>query len=123
VTDPFALPKGIAWPELTREVHRQGGACVAAHPYRWGQPFDEIYEEQRPELDGIEMLSNNMDLDLRRRAADLKRRRPHLAGLGNSDAHELNVVGCCYTDFAANIRTNADLVVAIRSGKTTPRVR
>src|SRR5436190_13872817 len=30
VTDPFKLPKGIPWPELCREVHRQGGVCVAA---------------------------------------------------------------------------------------------
>src|SRR4051812_27484592 len=26
VTDPFALPRGIDWGALTREVHRQGGA-------------------------------------------------------------------------------------------------
>ena len=25
ITDPFALPRGMAWPELCREVHRQGG--------------------------------------------------------------------------------------------------
>jgi predicted metal-dependent phosphoesterase TrpH len=123
VNDPFALPRGIDWPELTREVHRQGGACVAAHPYRWGQPFDDIVECQKPELDGIEMMSNNMDAELRQRAADFKRRYPAYAGLGNSDAHQPDVVGHCYTVFDAEIRSNADLVAAIRDGRATPVAR
>jgi predicted metal-dependent phosphoesterase TrpH len=123
VSDLSALPRGVPWGELTREVHRQGGVCVAAHPYRWGQPFDDLLEEQQPLLAGIEMLSNNMDEELRAKAAALKKRRPEFTGLGNSDAHEVAVVGCCYTEFNAVIRSNADLVAAIRGGKTVPKVR
>lgn len=123
VSDLSALPRGVPWGELTREVHRQGGVCVAAHPYRWGQPFDDLLEEQQPILAGIEMLSNNMDEELRAKAAAFKKRRPEFTGLGNSDAHEIAVVGCCYTEFNAVIRSNADLVAAIRSGKTVPKVR
>ena len=123
VADLKALPRGVPWYDLTREVHRQGGVCVAAHPYRWGQPFDEVLETQQAELDGIEMMSNNMDADLRSKAADFRTRRPEYAGLGNSDAHEVAVVGCCYTEFEATIRTNADLIAAIRSGRTTARAR
>ena len=122
VCDLAALPRGTPWRELTREVHRQGGVCIAAHPYRWSQPFDDLLAEQQPELEGIEMLSNNMDLENRAKAAAFKRRRPEFTGLGNSDAHEIAVVGCCYTEFDAVIRTTADLVAAIRSGKTTPCV-
>lgn len=122
VTDPLALPRGIEWGKLTREVHRQGGACVAAHPNRWNQPFEQLVKEQAPELDGIEVMSNNMDVDLRTRAADLLRRFPHLAQLGNSDSHQPSTVGCCYTDFDAEIRSNADLVAAIRGKKGVARV-
>src|SRR5438034_8322239 len=32
VHNPFAVPRGIGVAELCREVHRQGGAVVAAHP-------------------------------------------------------------------------------------------
>src|SRR5262249_40692563 len=39
VTNPFAVPRGIRMAELCREVHRQGGVTVAAHPFRWGQKF------------------------------------------------------------------------------------
>ncbi|MBY0512582.1 MAG: PHP domain-containing protein [Gemmataceae bacterium] len=121
ITDPFKLPKGIPWPELCREVHRQGGAAVAAHPNRWGQPFEAILRDQRPELDGIEVMSNNMDPDLRARAAELLAKYPHFAQLGNSDSHDPETVGCCYTDFDATIRTAADLVDAIRGRKGVAR--
>lgn len=121
ISDPFALPRGIAWPGLCREVHRQGGACVAAHPNRWNQPFEKILREQTPELDGIEAMSNNMDADLRARAAELLRKYPHFAQLGNSDSHAPETVGCCYTDFDCEIRTATDLVAAIRGRKGTAK--
>lgn len=120
VSDPFALPRGIGVAELCREMHRQGGAVVAAHPFRWGQPFDDILREERPELDGLELMSSNMDEESRRRTAAIRqstwRQRP-LAGLGNSDAHREEVVGFCHSDFEAEISDNASLVAAIRSGR------
>src|SRR5262249_5791564 len=83
VKDPFAIPHGIGVAKLCREVHRQGGAVVAAHPFRWGQRFDDILRQDRPELDGLELMTNNMDDDCRRRAAvGFAGRR--LAGLGSA---------------------------------------
>jgi predicted metal-dependent phosphoesterase TrpH len=117
VTNPFTVPRGIRVAELCREVHRQGGAVVAAHPFRWGQPFWEILRRERPELDGLEMMSNNMDADCRRRAAEV-RAEYRLAGLGNSDAHHEDTLGCCYTDFPGRITGMADLVAAIRARRT-----
>jgi predicted metal-dependent phosphoesterase TrpH len=113
VTNPFAMPRGIGVADLCREVHRQGGAVVAAHPFRWGQPFEEILDEERPELDGLELMSSNMDESCRRRSAEV-RARLGLAGMGNSDAHHEDVLGFCYTEFPGEIRTTADLVAAIR---------
>ncbi len=122
VSDPFAVPRGMEWPDLVREVHRQGGAAVLAHPYRWGQPIDELLETKTAEFDGLERMSNNMDAGLRAKAAALHGRFPRWAGLGNSDAHDPEVVGVCYTEFATEVRTTADLVAAIRSGRCRPRV-
>jgi hypothetical protein len=62
-------------------------------------------------------MSNNMDGGLRYRAAELLAKYPYFAQLGNSDSHAPETVGCCYTDFAAAIRTTADLVAAIRGRK------
>jgi predicted metal-dependent phosphoesterase TrpH len=123
ISNPFALPRGIAWPELCREVHRQGGACIAAHPNRWNQPFEKILREQTPELDGIEAMSNNMDADLRARAAELLRKYPHFAQLGNSDSHAPETVGCCYTEFDCEIRTATDLISAIRGRRGKAKSR
>ena len=117
VTDLANLKRGLPWGELCREVRRQGGVAVAAHPYRWGQDFDALVRDQQPDLGGLEMMSNNMDPDLRRRAAAFLERHPQYATLGNSDAHEIGVVGVCYTEFAARIQTPGDLVRAIQERK------
>ncbi len=122
VRDPFAVPRGIGVAELCREVHRQGGAVVAAHPFRWGQRFDEILAREQPELDGLELMTNNMDADCRRRAAAVRNGRK-LAGLGSSDAHSEDVLGICYTEFPGPITAMPDLVRAIRAGQSTPRAR
>ena len=123
VTDLANLRRGMPWGDLCREVARQGGAAVAAHPYRWAQDFDALIADQRPELVGLEMMSNNMDPDVRRLAAAFHARDPRYATLGNSDAHDVDVVGVCYTEFDAEIRSGTDLVHAIRGRKARPRAR
>jgi predicted metal-dependent phosphoesterase TrpH len=120
--DPFAVPHGIGVAALCREVHRQGGAVVAAHPFRWGQRFDEILRDAQPELDGLELMTNNMDAECRRRAAEIHRQRP-LAGMGSSDAHHEDILGHCYTIFTDPVRTMADLVAGIRARRVTARQR
>jgi predicted metal-dependent phosphoesterase TrpH len=122
VHDPFAFPRGMGVAEVCRAAHLQGGAVVAAHPFRWGQPFDEILRDECPELDGMELMTSNMDADCRKRAGRVWREHT-LAGLGSSDAHQEEVLGFCYTEFDAVIRSNKDLVAAIRARKTTPRER
>ena len=120
VTDLTNLRRGMPWGELCREVARQGGVAVAAHPYRWAQDFDRLLAEERPELAGLEMMSNNMDPDVRQRASAFLERNSGYATLGNSDAHEIDVVGVCYTEFDADIRTARDLIAAIGERKGRP---
>src|SRR5262249_26603158 len=60
VRNPFAVPHSIDVAELCREVHRQGGAVVAAHPFRWRQPFLDILRDHKPDLDGLELMTSNM---------------------------------------------------------------
>jgi predicted metal-dependent phosphoesterase TrpH len=117
VHNPFELRPGIGVAELCRVVHRQGGAVVAAHPFRWGQPFEDILLEETPELDGLELMSKNMDADCRRRAAQVQAKY-QLAGLGSSDAHHEDHLALCYTEFQAKIHTAADLATAIRERRS-----
>jgi predicted metal-dependent phosphoesterase TrpH len=122
VHNPFALPRGIDVTHLCHEVHRQGGAVVAAHPFRWGQPFDDILRHDRPVLDGLELMTNNMDADCRRQAARVQSEHD-LTGLGSSDAHDEKVLGICYTEFDASIRDMRDLVDAIRGRRARAHER
>jgi predicted metal-dependent phosphoesterase TrpH len=122
VRDPLPLHRGIGVAELCRQVHAQGGAVVAAHPFRWGQRFDEILRREKPELDGLELMSSNMDADCRRRAAEVRQARG-LAGLGSSDAHSEDVLGVCYTEIAATVGDGTELAAAIRAGLTTAHER
>jgi predicted metal-dependent phosphoesterase TrpH len=120
VTNPFAVPRGIGLVDLCREVHRQGGAVVAAHPFRWGQPFDDILAELHPDLDGLEVMSKNMDAECRRKAAAVWH-ATDWTGLGSSDAHAEDALGFCYTIFEHAIRDQRDLIEALRSGTAIPR--
>lgn len=122
VTNPFAVPRGIGVAALCHEVHRQGGAVVAAHPFRWGQPFADILRRERPDLDGLELMTSNMDEECRRRAAEVQKAHG-FAGLGSSDAHHEDVLGICYTEFPDHIRDAHSLVQAIRSRQTIARER
>jgi predicted metal-dependent phosphoesterase TrpH len=122
VRNPFAVGRGIHAAELCREVHRQGGAVVAAHPFRFGQRFKDILYRDNPEIDGLELMTSNMDAECRRKASEIFRQRP-LAGLGSSDAHHEDVLGFCFTEFEGTIRDLSDLVDAIRQRRATPRER
>jgi predicted metal-dependent phosphoesterase TrpH len=122
VADPFPLAQGIGVAALCREVHRQGGVVVAAHPFRFGQRFDDILRREKPELDGLELMSSNMDAECRQRAAAVQQAQG-LAGLGSSDAHHEDVLGVCYTEFNATIRDGRDLVEAIRGRRGTAHER
>lgn len=113
VTNPFTVARGIKVAALCDEVHRQGGVVVAAHPFRFGQRFDEIIEREKPDLDGLELMTKNMDETIRRKAAVMQRQLG-IAGLGSSDAHHESSLGFCHTVFEVEIRTVQDLVEAIR---------
>ena len=122
IHDPFAFPKEMEWADCCREAHRQGGAAVAAHPFRWNQPFEKVLERQQPELDGLELMTFNMDTDMREKAATVRLQRG-LAGLGSSDAHKSETVGWCYTEFETDVQSNVDLAAAIRHRRCVAKAR
>jgi predicted metal-dependent phosphoesterase TrpH len=92
-------------------VHGEGGAVVAAHPYRFGYGFgDDVFHL---ELDGIEVLHpSHYPEDIRR--AEHARRVLDIAGLGSGDAHDLHDVGYYLTSFSGDIRTEEDMIREIR---------
>src|SRR5262245_44577183 len=67
------VPPGGRLAALLKVVRRHAAAIVAAHPFRWDQPFDAIVAEHGPAFDALELVSNNVTPETRRKAERLLR--------------------------------------------------
>ena len=113
---------GIELTELLRVVRRHGGAIVAAHPFRWDQPFDAIVAEHGPVFDALELVSKNISVAMRARTEALLQTYP-MGTTGSSDAHEIPTIGCYFTEFDRPVRSIQDFVAALRDRRGRPRHR
>ncbi|MDG3003840.1 PHP domain-containing protein [Paludisphaera mucosa] len=113
---------GIGVGELLKVVDRLGAAIVAAHPFRWLQPFDEIVARHGAAFHGVEYVSNNVTAETRAQADTLLAKSP-MARTGSSDAHDVDTLGCYYSEFDGPIESMADFVAALRRGAVSPRHR
>jgi PHP-associated len=117
-------PPGIFVKDLIAVVRRHDAAIVAAHPFRWDQPFDEIVAENGPVFDALELVSNNVDRHTRAKTQALLNKFP-MGATGSSDGHEIDVIGCYYSNFPGRIETMSEFVAALRARQARPgnRVR
>ncbi len=112
-------PPGILVKDLIEVVRRHEAAIVAAHPFRWDQPFDEIIAEHGPLFDALELVSNNVDRHTRAKTRALLRKFP-MGETGSSDAHEIDVLGCYFSEFPGRIETMSEFVAALRARQGRP---
>jgi len=113
---------GIRLRELLKVVESRGAVVVAAHPFRWFQPFDEIVAKHGPAFHGVEYVSNNVSAETRAQADALLDASP-MPRTGSSDAHDVDTLGCYYSEIEGPVDTLADFVAAIRKGAIRPRHR
>ena len=116
------VPAGVTLAELLKTVRRHQAAIVAAHPFRWDQRFDAIVAEHGPVFDALELVSNNVSAETRAKTEALLRKHP-MASTGSSDAHELGVVGCYFTEFKGPIESMSEFVAALHDRRGRPRHR
>jgi predicted metal-dependent phosphoesterase TrpH len=116
-----ALPPRLPMQKTMDWVHRLGGVAVPAHPYQWsmlnGFPGDQVLHLEG--LFALEVLNAALSCDenhLAVKAASQLGTR----GIGGSDAHGPSVLGRAYTQFRIPIRTEEDLVEALRDGGYLP---
>ena len=103
---------------LMREARNCGAIALPAHPGRFGIGFCE-YIDSGPdfsEVETVELLNGGSRKGENERAQELVEQRG-FRGIGGSDAHFTSAVGTCLTDFPGLIRTDADLVEALRAGE------
>jgi predicted metal-dependent phosphoesterase TrpH len=115
-------PPGILVRDLIEVVRRHDAAIVAAHPFRWDQPFDQIVAAHGPAFDALELVSNNVDRHTRAKTRALLRDFP-MGTTGSSDAHEIDVLGCYFTEFPRPVGSIADFVAALRARQGRPANR
>jgi predicted metal-dependent phosphoesterase TrpH len=115
-------PCGVALADLLKVVRRHDAAIVAAHPFRWDQDFAEIVAAQGPAFDALELVSNNVTPETRKKTARLLREHP-MGATGSSDGHEPDAIGCYFTEFPGTVETLADFVAALRLRTGRPRHR
>jgi predicted metal-dependent phosphoesterase TrpH len=124
------IPEGIPLDELCRYVHEVGGAIFVAHPYHvsggWnlylsmkarGLDLDRDWSkvEVLKELNGVEILNGQVAEEVNEKARQLARWLK-VNGIGGSDAHGSEMIGKAATRFKRRIRTEEELVDALRKG-------
>jgi predicted metal-dependent phosphoesterase TrpH len=115
-------PPGLPLADLLDVVERYGAAIVAAHPFRWDQPFDDVIAAHGPVFNALELVSKNVTPQNRKKTARLLQVHG-LGATGSSDAHDINELGCYFTEFPGPIATMADFVAGLRAKLGRPRHR
>jgi predicted metal-dependent phosphoesterase TrpH len=109
--------------DLRRLVDSQGGAMIAAHPFRRysvaGVRMDAEEASRCPVLawvDAVEVfngLATRMEVELAQEVLS----RIGLPGVAGSDSHTPQTVGSCYTVFERPLATVRDLVKEVKAGR------
>lgn len=122
------LREGISLDRLCAIVHEAGGLVFAAHPFHTGggpslveafrrRGLDLETEWDRVDavrcLDGVETLNGNVAPADNARARSLAAQLG-VPGIGGSDAHAAQMLGTAATRFPVPIRSDDELVAALR---------
>ena len=116
--------------EIRKRVDDAGGVVIAAHPFR-GLAANAGRSDITPALvdrlvesplikyaHELEVL-NGASGAWERRLGSAVASRMSRTGTGGSDAHGVMMVGTCYTRFEDDVRSEGDLVMALREGRFT----
>lgn len=112
--------------EILGQCRRNGAVIITAHPCRFAGQYQDLYGSENADyvmtnVDAVETHNGGCTREGNRGAMELARQF-NLPGTGGSDAHHLFQVGRCYTVFRDLIRTEADLLEAIRRGRCRGQV-
>ena len=103
-------------PKLVREAEASGAIAIPAHPGRERVGFIEFVDKfDFSPVIAVEQINGGSRAWENERVEQLiAEKRYH--GIGGSDAHFVNAIGSCLTEFQREIRTIDDLVAELRTG-------
>ena len=115
------LLKGMPMQWAVDWVHKRGGVAIPAHPYQKhnfnGFLGDKVLEIKH--LFALEALNASLSSQENHRALKAATRLG-IKGIGGSDAHGPSVLGRAYTLFQETIRSEKELIQALRGGNFIP---
>lgn len=120
-----SLPQAYLPPaqDFIDHVNREGGFCFSAHPFRTGGGGLRHHLSHVTGLHGVEVW-NGGNFDEEDNLKALREcRRLGLTPVAGSDAHRVHDVGSYATWFPHPLRTEAELVAALKAGLGRPVVR
>lgn len=104
-------------PVVVEASRRCGAIAVPCHPGRPRVGMCAHYEERGP-VEGVEIIEvfNGGSRGTEDADAQALAKRYGYAGTGGSDAHIVSHIGRCATEFPREIKSEEDLVAALREG-------
>ncbi len=115
---PESLGSNKSAQRVIELVHSEGGVVIAAHPFKKLEHGNGFYGSGLAtcefEVDGLEIEHPSYDDQSRSLASEVMKSR-NIAGLGCSDAHDLNAIGICRTVFETDIDSAMSLVALVQS--------
>lgn len=117
---PVSLGSNKPIQRVIEMVHDEGGVVIAAHPFKKQDHGKSFYGSGHAtaewDVDGLEIDHPSYDDESRALARQVMTVK-NIAGLGCSDAHDLEVIGACRSIFEIDIDSVELLVAAIRAGR------
>ncbi|MBU0491135.1 MAG: PHP domain-containing protein [Chloroflexi bacterium] len=118
------IPDRLPLEDLCQMIHAAGGVVLIAHPYRGVRwiSFGGLHQPSlQPQgntwgVDGIEVINGQLD-DAANQQARVLATCWRVPGIGGSDAHSAYMVGTAATRFEQPIRTDEELVTALKQGR------
>lgn len=114
--------RGMSIDLLTKIVHHFGGILGPAHPFGVRSSSAMFFNRMKKDPHMINVFDfiegfNTCESEKSNRIAKLLARRYGKQCIGGTDAHEEQYLGMAYTEINAHIRSNDDLIKAIKGGK------
>jgi len=115
------MPPGLPMQWVINWTQKRGGVAIPAHPYERktinGFPGDHILELKG--LFALETLNGALSSECNHLSVKASAQMG-INGIAGSDAHGISVLGRVYTRFPMSIKTEEELVEALRHGGYTP---
>ena len=115
---PESLGSNKSIQQVIDMVHTEGGVVIAAHPFKklsHGEGFyGSGHSTNELDIDGLEIEHPSYDEESRDLAKTMMKTMK-IAGLGNSDSHDLNSIGLCRSYFKEKISGVDKLCEEIRA--------